>query len=202
MTFPLSPEIISEALGPWGPIVNVRANWPLVEAALAARGIYSDLTAVAAISTIGIETGSFAPVKERGGPAYLADLYEGRADLGNTAVGDGARFRGRGFVQITGRWDYTHFGKEIGQDLVGNPDLALDPRISADIFALFFHERGVPAYADAANWQMVRRRVNGGLAGWPRFMDAVTKLTAALKGPPTVGGESSAPAPAGNPITT
>jgi predicted chitinase len=180
--FPLSPEVISEILGPYGPIANVRANWPLLEGALDARSIYSELTAVAAIATVGVESGSFAPVKERGGPAYLTDLYEGRADLGNTTVGDGARFRGRGFVQITGRANYIHFGKETGQDLVTNPDLALDPKVAADILALFFHERGVPAYADAENWDMVRRRVNGGRAGWPRFIDAVTKLTAALRG--------------------
>lgn len=189
MKFPLSPEVISEILGPYGPIANVRANWPLLEAALDARSIYSELTAVAVIATVAVETGSFAPLKERGGPAYLTDLYEGRADLGNTTVGDGARFRGRGFVQITGRSNYAHFGKETGQDLVTNPDLALDPKVAAAILALFFHERGVPAYADAENWDMVRRRVNGGRTGWPRFIDAVTKLTGALR-------ESAAPAPA------
>lgn len=181
MSFPLSPETISDILGAAGPLANVRVNWPLLEQALMAREIYSDLTAVAAIATVSVETGAFAPVKERGGPTYLADLYEGRKDLGNTAVGDGVRFRGRGFIQITGRWDYDHFGKELGRDLIGNPDLALDPRVAAEILALYFQERGVPAYADAENWEMVRRRVNGGLAGWPRFLTAAQKLAAALK---------------------
>jgi hypothetical protein len=181
MSFPLSPETISGILGPYGAIANVRANWPLIEAALVAKEIYSDLTAVAAIATVAVETGSFAPVKERGGPTYLATMYEGRADLGNIAVGDGVRFRGRGFVQITGRYDYTHFGQEIGQDLVGTPDTALDPKIAAEILAVFFRERGVPAYADTENWEAVRRRVNGGLAGWPRFIDTVNKLLAELR---------------------
>ena len=40
MNFPLAPEIISAILGPYGPIDNVRANWPLVEAALDRRGLY------------------------------------------------------------------------------------------------------------------------------------------------------------------
>lgn len=181
MTFPLSPETIAEALGPYGPpAANIAANWPLIEAQLIARGIYSDLTAVAAIATVRVESPSFAPVKERGGPSYLANLYEGRADLGNTAVGDGVRFRGRGFVQITGRWDYTHFGEEIGRDLLSNPDLALDPQIAAEILAVFFRERCVPAFADEKKWDMVRRRVNGGLAGFDVFLMAVTKLLAAL----------------------
>lgn len=188
MNFPLSPEAISYFLSPYGPLDNVTANWPLVEAALDSHGIYSPLTAVAAISTIAVETGTFNPCKERGGPSYLADLYEGRGDLGNNQFGDGARYRGRGFVQITGRWAYTHFGSETGHDLVNNPDLALDPVVSADILALYFRERGIPSFANTQNWQMVRRRVNGGLAGWPRFIEAIGKLTLALKVSPADAG--------------
>lgn len=190
MNFPLSPEIISAILKPYGPIENVRANWPLVEAALDRRDIYSPLSGVAAISTIAVETGTFCPIKERGGPTYLTNLYENRKDLGNTTPGDGVKFRGRGFIQITGRWDYAHFGAEAGQDLEGNPDLALDPSVAADILALYFHERRIQEYADQQNWEMVRRRVNGGLTGWPRFIDAVTKLVTALNNPPPAAGIS------------
>lgn len=190
MKFPLAPSIISAILGPYGPAENVAANWPLVEAALDKRAIYTPLTAVAAISTVSIETGTFSPIKERGGPTYLTNLYENRKDLGNTTPGDGVKFRGRGFIQITGRWDYTHFGSEIGRDLVNDPDAALDPAVAADILALYFHERQIPQFADQQNWEMVRRRVNGGLTGWPRFIDAVTKLVSALNNPPPAAGTS------------
>jgi predicted chitinase len=191
MNFPLSVEIISAILGPYGPIENVRTNWPLVEAALDRRAIYSPLSAVAAIATISVETGTFCPIKERGGPTYLTNLYENRKDLGNTNPGDGAKFRGRGFIQITGRWDYAHFGSEIGKDLIANPDLALDPAVSSDVLALYLHERHIQLYADQQNWEMVRRRVNGGLTGWPRFIDAATKLVAALNNPPPKTAEIS-----------
>lgn len=184
MNFPLPAEVISAILGPYGPIDNVNKNWPLVEAALDRRFIYSPFCAVAAIATIAVETGTFCPIKERGGPTYLTNLYENRKDLGNTNPGDGAMFRGRGFVQITGRSNYAHFGSEIGQDLIASPDLALDPSVAADLLALFFHERHIPPYADQQNWEMVRRRVNGGLTAFPRFMDAITKLVAALRNPP------------------
>jgi predicted chitinase len=190
MNFPLSVEIIAAILGPYGPLANVQANWPLVEAALDKREVYSPLSAVAAISTIAVETGTFCPIKERGGPTYLTNLYENRKDLGNVNPGDGAKFRGRGFIQITGRENYAHFGSEIGQDLENNPDLALDPSVAADILALYFHERHIPLYADQQNWEMVRRRVNGGLTGWPRFIDAVTKLVTALNNPPPAAGIS------------
>lgn len=185
MNFPLSVEKISEILGESGPLDRVRANWPLVEAALDRAGIYSEMTAVAAIATIAVETGRFSPVREQGGPAYLANLYEGRKDLGNDVAGDGAKFRGRGFIQITGRWDYQHFGDELGRDLIANPDAALDPSVAAAILALYFRERQIRNYADQQNWEMVRRRVNGGLNGWPLFFEAVTGLLAALKSPPS-----------------
>jgi len=190
MNFPLRVEIISAILGPYGPLDRVKANWPLVEAALDRHSIYSPLSAVAAISTIAVETGRFAPVKERGGPTYLTNLYENRKDLGNVNQGDGAKFCGRGFVQITGRWEYSHFGYELNRDLLSNPDLVLDPVVAADILALYFVERQVHLYADQKNWEMVRRRVNGGLTGWPRFIDAVTALTAALNNPPPGAGNS------------
>jgi predicted chitinase len=179
MNFPISAAEISAILGPYGPLSNVEANWPRIEAALDRAEIYSIPTAIAAIATVAVETGNFWPMKERGGPAYLTSLYEMRADLGNNQPGDGARFRGRGFVQITGRWNYFHYSQETGHDLVGNPDLAMDPAVAADILALFFKERGIPATANAGNWQLVRRKVNGGLNNWDRFFDAVTKLKTA-----------------------
>lgn len=191
MNFPLPIPLIAAILGPYGPLQNVQANWPLVEEALDDCMIYSPLCAVAAIATIAVETATFSPVKERGGPAYLANLYEGRVDLGNDQPGDGVKFRGRGFVQITGRWDYQHFGEELGRDLIANPDIALDPSVAAGILALYFRERQIRDYADQQNWEMVRRRVNGGLTGWPRFADAVTKLVSALKTPPPLATENS-----------
>lgn len=67
----------------------------------------------------------FQGVREYGSDSYFKK-YEGRTDLGNTRPGDGLRFKGRGFVQLTGRRNYTKFSQILGIDLVGNPDLALD----------------------------------------------------------------------------
>jgi predicted chitinase len=191
MNFPLSVAKISEILGEYGPLDAVQANWPLIETALDRHGIYSEMTAVAAIATIAVETGRFSPVRERGGPAYLAALYDGRKDLGNNIPGDGVKFCGRGFIQITGRWDYTHFGAEVRLDLAGSPDLAMDPGVAAAVLAVFFRERGIPQFADVENWSMVRRRVNGGMNAWQRFSDTVTSLVAALNSPPAIAGNST-----------
>ncbi len=59
--------------------------------------------------------------------------YEGRQDLGNTQPGDGPRFKGRGFVQITGRSNYTNWANKLGIDLVNHPEKAAVPETAAII---------------------------------------------------------------------
>jgi uncharacterized protein YfkK (UPF0435 family) len=71
-----------------------------------------------------------------GPEAYFNKVYDGR--MGNTSPGDGYKYRGRGFIQITGKDMYNRVGKMIGEDLVGNPDLANKPEIAAKIVPAFF----------------------------------------------------------------
>ena len=65
------------------------------------------------------------PIHERGSRDYFK-RYDGRKDLGNFRYGDGFRYRGRGFVQLTGRRNYNKASEVLQADLIGNPDLALD----------------------------------------------------------------------------
>lgn len=74
------------------------------------------------------------------GPEAVGDLiYGGR--MGNDKPGDGFKYRGRGFIQITGKENYDKVGKLIGVDLVNNPDLANDPEVAAKIVPAFFKLR-------------------------------------------------------------
>ena len=77
-------------------------------------------------------------VHESGAGAHMEEFasgsaYEGRRSLGNTQPGDGVRFKGRGYVQVTGRRNYSDWSRRLGVDLVSNPRLASQPNVAARI---------------------------------------------------------------------
>ena len=80
---------------------------------------------------------TFKPIKEYGSDKYLSKYDTGRLAkaLGNTpqADGDGIKYAGKGYVMITGMDNYKFAGEQLGIDLINNPDLALEPKHSAEI---------------------------------------------------------------------
>ncbi len=161
---------VTRSLG--APRENVEKYWPLMARALEEAGMTSDQVVMAALATIKVEVGRFEPI-----PEYASgEAYNGRSDLGNTQPGDGPRFKGRGFIQLTGRANYRTYGQALGVDLEGNPNLALDPNVAARVFVEYFKRRGIPAMANRGDWEDVRRAVNGGLNGYSTFIAAVNRL--------------------------
>lgn len=170
----LDAGAVSRALGI--PLDGVATHWPIVTAALAARGIDTPRVRVAAAATLLIETNSrFQPITERGQVSYF-DRYDGRADLGNTHAGDGYRYRGRGYIQLTGRLNYRAFGIALGLPLEEQPDLALEADPAAKIFARYFKLRGVARAAEEQNWRRTRLLVNGGYTHWSDYNRAICAL--------------------------
>jgi putative chitinase len=115
------------------------------------------------------------PIKEHGGSAYFTRMYDIRGDrphvaraLGNVNPGDGAKYAGRGFVQVTGRRNYALAGQLLDLDLIGNPDLTLRAEIAAPILYEgmiegWFTTRKLSYYFNATTDDPVnaRRIVNG-----------------------------------------
>lgn len=102
-------------------------------------------------------------------PEKIANkVYANRMGNGDEASGEGFKFRGRGYIQLTGKQNYTLFGQAISQDLVANPDRVATefPLLSA---AWFFHKNGLHKIADEGADDIVvtkiTKRVNGGTIG-------------------------------------
>lgn len=94
--------------------------------------------------------------------------YEGRKDLGNLFKGDGKKFKGRGYIQVTGRTNYAFMSKQIfGDDrLLSNPDLLAAPEYAMISAMVFWKSRNLNKYADIQYFETITRRINGGLNGF------------------------------------
>ena len=102
-------------------------------------------------------------------PEKIANLvYGSRMGNGAEVTGEGYKFRGRGYIQLTGKDNYVAFGKAINEDLTANPDLVATkyPLLSA---TWFFKKNGLHKLADGGATEAVvtsiTKRVNGGTIG-------------------------------------
>jgi len=176
----LTPRRIASTIGASTP--DVLDNWPPIDDALREAGMDDPATKTAAVATVVVEVGArFRPMNEFGDRAYFTRMYEGRRDLGNVDPGDGARYHGRGYIQLPGRASYRAYGDKLGLPLEQDPDLALRPQVAARVLAEYFKASDVDDSARKGDWQGVRRKVNGGLNGWPTFDRTVKALVDAAK---------------------
>jgi len=194
MAVPLTVDAVRK-LFPATKASNIVRYLPYVAAALEAAGLHDRSMICAALGTIRAETEGFVPISEfpshyntlPGQSAFSA--YDGRQSLGNVAPGDGARFRGRGFVQLTGRDNYHTYSSKIGVNIEAYPDLANAPEVAAVLLAQFL--------ADAAermrtalrgnNYAAARKLVNGGSHGLASFRNVFEMAVTAWPQPVAVG---------------
>ena len=165
---------------------NIDRYLPYVSASLRAVGLTDRSMICAALGTIRAESEGFVPIAEMpsqfntlpGQGAFSA--YEGRRALGNNRAGDGARFKGRGFVQLTGRVNYERMGRALGVDLVASPDLANAPEVAALLLARCLADQATAMRTalSAGDHAAARRLVNGGHHGLDRFCDVFERAGA------------------------
>jgi len=105
---------------------------------------------------------STATANARNPQAIANIVYGGR--MGNTEPGDGWKFRGRGILQITGRWSYNHFSQVLFKDdrLVQNPDIMLTEDIAVKVAGAFWNEHKLNGPADTSDMVAITKAINGG----------------------------------------
>ncbi len=176
---------VASKILPYAPLDNIKKYLPFILTELEKEGLNNKQFILMALATIRAETESCAPISEYisryntspGGKPF--DLYDNRRDIGNQGPPDGESFKGRGFVQLTGRANYLKYGKAIGlgRQLVDNPDLANDPEIAARLLVKFLKDKEMKIREALLedDLKAARRLVNGGSHGLDRFTDAYRK---------------------------
>jgi putative chitinase len=177
----VTPAIVSKMFG-GTKIENITKNLPFVVDGLRGLKLGDKQMLNMALSTIRVETAGFVPISEGQSvfntTASPFDKYDPGTkighNLGNTQPGDGSRFKGRGYVQITGRFNYKQIGDQIGSNLVANPELANDPAAAGKILAQFLKnkEAAIRAALRANDLTDARILVNGGTHGLTEFIAA------------------------------
>ena len=167
---------------PYTPVEHIRTNLPFVCDALVEHELVDKPMVLMALATIRAETECFEPISEGqsrfntspGGHPF--DLYDHRRDLGNIGPRDGARFKGRGFIRLTGRANYQRYSAALGlgRQLIDHPDLANDPAIAAQLLSSFLNdkERAIKEALLEKHLKLARKLVHGGSHGLERFIEA------------------------------
>ena len=181
----VSVTAVSRMFSPHTPLKNIREHLPNLLGALVDSELRDQKMVLMALSSIRAETEGFKPISELKSTFNTSpdgrqfDLYDDRKDLGNQGPPDGERFKGRGFIQLTGRDNYQRHGAAIGlgDQLVEEPDLANDSGIASELLASFIkgQESGIRQALDQDDLRQARKLVNGGSHGLDRFTEAYRK---------------------------
>jgi len=102
-------------------------------------------------------------------------VYNGR--MGNTSEEEASKYLGRGLIQLTGKENYEHCGNAIGVDIIGNPNLLIEPEYAALSAGWFWNKKGLNSLADSGDIDTMTKRINGGLHG---IDDRKAKIAKAL----------------------
>lgn len=173
-------DVVAEMF-PDAPLGNIKTHLPNVLHELVAAELADKSMVLMALATVRAETAGFEPISEfksrfNSSPnGHPFDLLDHRRNLGNQGPPDGERFKGRGFIQLTGRANYTRIGEKmgLGNQLVEHPELANDPQIAARILTAFLKEKEIQIKEALLNDDLrtARRLVNGGSHGLDRFTE-------------------------------
>lgn len=149
--------------------ISKKVAFPFIVKAAKAAGL-SGAELVQFIAQSSHETIDFFTLSELGNNEYF-NKYDPvynpikAKELGNTKPGDGARYKGRGFLQITGRYNYRIAGKALGLPLEEHPELLTRPDIAAKASLWYWKTRVQPKVSNFRNTQAVTYTINPGLAG-------------------------------------
>ncbi len=116
-------------------------------------------------------------------PKRIANrIYGNRMGNRDEASGDGWRFRGSGFLQLTGHSNFYHAGKALGVDFVMEPELVRTPKYAAQTAGWFWQTHKINQHADGRDFVTMTKRINGGTIGLDDRIKHINQALAVLGG--------------------
>lgn len=119
------------------------------------------------LAQIAHESGELIYTHELGKDSYFGKYENGELGkmLGNTHKGDGAKYKGRGFIQLTGRSNYSKYQSYCMQPVLEKPELLEEPELCVDVSMWFWETHGLNELADADKVVRITKKINGGTNG-------------------------------------
>ena len=118
-----------------------------------------------------------------GKPELIANMvYSSRMGNGPAESGEGWKYRGRGLKQLTGKDNYARCGHDLGLDLIGNPDLLLEPMAAARSAGWFWKTNNLSTFADNNDIKGMTKKINGGYIGLEARQALYDKVMQAIGG--------------------
>lgn len=115
-------------------------------------------------------------------PEMIANkVYANRLGNGDEASGDGWKYRGRGVIQLTGKYNYAAASDAIGVDFVSEPDLVTEPLYAVMTAGWFWRTNKLNYLCDNQDWKTLTRRINGGTIGLSHRLENIEKALTVLK---------------------
>jgi putative chitinase len=161
----------------------IEAVGPSLQGTLAKWGILPGIETALFLGQCAVESAGFSTMRE----FASGKEYEGRVDLGNTHPGDGVKYKGRGWLEVTGLDNYRRCGAALGLDLVNHPELLEDYQRGLEASCWFWMVNRIGPYARKGDVLSVSRIINLGSAtkkrmpnGWDDRQLYTRKARAAL----------------------
>jgi putative chitinase len=157
------------------PTITTLSNNPQIESLLHKAAVAAGIVGIELAQFMAQtkhESWNFSRLKEKGvGQGYFAKKYDRQYAprtakiLGNKQIGDGEKYHGRGFIQLTGRDNYRMASQSLGIDLLNDPDLAERPDVAAKIAIWYWQTRVKPYINNFNDTKAVTQKINPALRG-------------------------------------
>jgi putative chitinase len=163
---------------PFAPMDRIQTFLPYLNDTMTKHEINTPLRQAAFLAQLAHESGSLKYTRE----IASGRAYEGRKDLGNTQPGDGVKYKGRGLIQVTGRFNYQKVSESLQVNFINSPYLLETPKYACESAGWYWSSKNLNALADDEDFRAITRVINGGYNGYKDRLEHYERAKKVLVG--------------------